>query len=127
MAVAPPTARGIARWTTNKVVEIAYWPVTCDPAGSAGEERSSQPCAPCARCTEFYLNCGETYDTQSRDILTRRRRSMPTTDRQRVVFCRIQSLATKTSERASASLHFANAQVIALAAQMEARRKAVDR
>src|SRR5262249_1888356 len=39
MAVAPPTARGIARWTTNKVVEIAYWPVTCDPAGSAGEER----------------------------------------------------------------------------------------
>src|SRR5262249_46269408 len=32
----------------------------------------SQPCAPCARCTEFYLNCGETYDTQSRDILTRR-------------------------------------------------------
>jgi hypothetical protein len=47
----------------------------------------------------------------------------PTTDRQRVVFGRIQSLATKTSEQASASLHFANAQVAALAAQVEARRK----
>ena len=51
----------------------------------------------------------------------------PTTDRQRVVFGRIQALATTTSEQASASLHFANAQVIALAAQMEARRKAADR
>ncbi len=47
-------------------------------------------------------------------------------DRQRVVFGRIQALATKTSEQASASLHFANAQVIALAAQMDARRKAAD-
>ena len=51
----------------------------------------------------------------------------PTTDRQRVVFGRIQSLATKTSEQASASLRFANAQVTALTAQMEARRKAADR
>jgi hypothetical protein len=51
----------------------------------------------------------------------------PTTDRQRVVFGRIQSLATKTSQQASASLHFANAQVTALAAQMEARRKAAAR
>jgi hypothetical protein len=48
----------------------------------------------------------------------------PTTDRQRVVFGRIQSLATKASEQASASLRFANAQVAALTAQMEARRKA---
>ena len=47
----------------------------------------------------------------------------PTTDRQRVVFGRIQSLATKTSEQANASLRFANAQVTALEAQMEARRK----
>jgi hypothetical protein len=49
----------------------------------------------------------------------------PTTDRQRVVFERSQSLATKTSEQASASLRFANAQVAALDAQLEARRKAV--
>ncbi len=48
----------------------------------------------------------------------------PATDRQRVVFDRIQSLATKTSEQASASLRFANAQVTALTAQTEARRKA---
>ena len=48
----------------------------------------------------------------------------PTTDRQRVVFGRIQSLATKASQQASASLQFANAQVTALAAEMEARRKA---
>jgi hypothetical protein len=48
----------------------------------------------------------------------------PTTDRQRVVFGRIQSLATKTSEQASASLRLANAQVTALTAQTEARRKA---
>lgn len=48
----------------------------------------------------------------------------PTTDRQRVVFGRIQSLVTKTSEQASASLRFANAQVTALTAQTEARRKA---
>jgi hypothetical protein len=47
----------------------------------------------------------------------------PTTDRQRVVFGRIQSLATKTSEQASASLRFANAQVHALTAHLEARRK----
>ena len=51
----------------------------------------------------------------------------PTTDRQRVVFGRIQSLATKTSEQASASLYFANAQVAALTVQVEARRKATDR
>jgi len=51
----------------------------------------------------------------------------PTTDRQRVVFGRIQSLATKTSEQASASLRFANAQVAALSAQIEARRKAAAR
>ncbi len=51
----------------------------------------------------------------------------PRTDRQRVVYGRIQSLATKTSEQASASLRFANAQVIALTAQMEARRKAAER
>jgi len=51
----------------------------------------------------------------------------PTTDRQRVVFGRILSLATKTSEQASASLHFANAQVIALTAHAEVRRKAADR
>jgi len=51
----------------------------------------------------------------------------PTTDRQRVVYGRIQSLATKTSEQASASLRFANAQVAALIAQMEACRKAAAR
>jgi hypothetical protein len=51
----------------------------------------------------------------------------PTTDRQRVVFGRIQSLATKASEQASASLRFANAQVAALTAQLEARRKAAAR
>jgi hypothetical protein len=51
----------------------------------------------------------------------------PVTDRQRVVFGRIQSLATKTSQQASASLQFANAQVAALAAQVEARRKAAAR
>src|SRR5215510_6970804 len=51
----------------------------------------------------------------------------PTTDRQRLVFGRIQSLATKTSEQASASLRFANAQVTALTAQTEARRKAAAR
>jgi hypothetical protein len=48
----------------------------------------------------------------------------PATDRQRLVFGRIQSLITKTSEQASASLHFANAQVATLTAQMDARRKA---
>ena len=51
----------------------------------------------------------------------------PATDRQRLVFGRIQALATKTSEQASASLRFANAQVVALAADMEARRKAAAR
>ena len=51
----------------------------------------------------------------------------PATDRQRLVFGRIQSLATKTSEQAGASLRLANAQVAALTAQMEARRKAADR
>ena len=47
----------------------------------------------------------------------------PATDRQRMVFGRIQVLAMKTSEQASASLRFANAQITVLAAQMEARRK----
>jgi len=51
----------------------------------------------------------------------------PATDRQRLVFGRIQALATKTSEQASASLRFANAQVAMLAADMEARRKAAAR
>ena len=51
----------------------------------------------------------------------------PTTDRQRLVFGRIQSLATKTSEQASAALHYANTQVAALSAQTEARRKATAR
>ena len=51
----------------------------------------------------------------------------PTTDRQRVVYGRIQALTTKASEQASASLHFANAQVTALAAEMEVRRKAAAR
>ena len=48
------------------------------------------------------------------------------TDRQRLIFGRIQSLATKASQQASASLRFANAQIAALAGQMEARRKATD-
>ena len=51
----------------------------------------------------------------------------PMTERQRVVFGRIQSLATKTSEQASASLRLANAQVAALTAQTEARRRAAER
>jgi hypothetical protein len=51
----------------------------------------------------------------------------PTTDRQRVVFGRIQALSTRTSQQASASLQFANAQVSALAAHMEAGRKAAAR
>ena len=51
----------------------------------------------------------------------------PANDRQRVVFGRILSLATKTSEQASASLRFANAQVSTLVTQTEARRKAADR
>ncbi|HEX7836142.1 MAG TPA: hypothetical protein VF469_01700, partial [Kofleriaceae bacterium] len=49
---------------------------------------------------------------------------VPASDRQRVGFGRIQALAAKTSEQASASLRFANAQVAALMVQMEARRKA---
>ena len=51
----------------------------------------------------------------------------PATDQQRTVFGRIQSLTTKTSQQASASLEFANAQVAALAAQFDARRKATAR
>jgi hypothetical protein len=51
----------------------------------------------------------------------------PTTDGQRVVFGRIQALATKTLKQASASLRFANAQVTALAAQVEARRTSTTR
>jgi hypothetical protein len=50
----------------------------------------------------------------------------PTSDRQRLRFGRIQSLVTKTSEQSSTSLRFANAQVTALAAQLEARRRAAD-
>ena len=46
----------------------------------------------------------------------------PATACQRILYGRIQSLATKTSQQASASLRFANAQVIALEAQMAARR-----
>src|ERR1044071_2006158 len=48
----------------------------------------------------------------------------PANDRQRLLFGRIQSLATKTSQQASASLRFANAQVTALTAPLEARRSA---
>jgi len=51
----------------------------------------------------------------------------PTSDRQRLVFGRIQSLATKASQQAGASLRFANAQVAAHTAQLEARRKASPR
>jgi len=51
----------------------------------------------------------------------------PTTDLQRLTFGRVQALATKASEQASASLRFANTHVAALAAQMEARRKAAER
>ncbi|HEX3761050.1 MAG TPA: hypothetical protein VHW23_20285 [Kofleriaceae bacterium] len=48
----------------------------------------------------------------------------PANDRRRLLFGRIQSLATKTSQQASASLRFANAQVTALSAELEARRRA---
>src|ERR1700733_3326789 len=41
----------------------------------------------------------------------------PTTDRQRVVFGRIQSLVTKTSEQGSGGVRFGNAQVTGLTAQ----------
>jgi hypothetical protein len=51
----------------------------------------------------------------------------PTSDRQRLVFGRIQSLATKASQQAGASLRFANAQVAAHTAQLEARRKTAAR
>jgi hypothetical protein len=51
----------------------------------------------------------------------------PTSDRQRLVFGRIQSLTAKASHQAGASLRFANAQVAAHTAQMEARRKAAPR
>lgn len=51
----------------------------------------------------------------------------PTTDRQRMVYGRILSLATKTSEQTRASLRFANAQGTALTAQTEARWKSVER
>jgi hypothetical protein len=44
-----------------------------------------------------------------------------------VLIGRIQSLAMKTSQQASASLRFANAQIIALETQMEARRKVTAR
>jgi len=48
----------------------------------------------------------------------------PASDRQRLVFGRTQSLTTKASQQAGASLRFANAQVAAHTAQLEARRKA---
>jgi hypothetical protein len=51
----------------------------------------------------------------------------PMTDRQRVVFGRIQALTTKASQQASASLAYANTQVAALTAHVEARRKATGR
>ena len=47
----------------------------------------------------------------------------PTADRQRLAFGRIQSLATRTSQQASASLRLANAQVAALAAYRDAHRE----
>jgi hypothetical protein len=47
----------------------------------------------------------------------------PSTDLQRLVFGRVQALATKASEQAGASLRFANAQISALMAQAETRRK----
>jgi hypothetical protein len=50
-----------------------------------------------------------------------------TTAQQRLVFGRIQTLATKASRQASASLDFANEQVTALSAQMAGRRKAAAR
>lgn len=50
-----------------------------------------------------------------------------TTAHQRLVFGRIQTLVTKASQQASASLEFANEQVTALSAQMAARRKAAAR
>jgi hypothetical protein len=46
----------------------------------------------------------------------------PVTERQRLVFGRIQSLVTKTSQQASASLRFANAQVTAFTAHLAAGR-----
>jgi 1,6-anhydro-N-acetylmuramate kinase len=51
----------------------------------------------------------------------------PANDRQRLLFGRIQSLATKTSQQASASLRFASALVTALATLLEARRSATGR
>ena len=51
----------------------------------------------------------------------------PTTDRQRMVFGRIQALTTKASQQASASLDYANAQVAALTAHVEAHRKTTAR
>jgi hypothetical protein len=47
-----------------------------------------------------------------------------TTAQQRLAFGRIQTLTTRASKQASASLDYANEQVTALSAQMEARRKA---
>jgi hypothetical protein len=48
----------------------------------------------------------------------------PTAEHHEVIFGRIQALAARTSEYASASLRFANAQVAALEAHQEALRKA---
>lgn len=51
----------------------------------------------------------------------------PATDMQRLTFGRVQALATKVSEQAGASLRYANAQVAALTAQLDARRKSAAR
>jgi hypothetical protein len=51
----------------------------------------------------------------------------PATDIQRLAFGRVQALATKASEQASASLRFANARVAALTAHLDARRKSASR
>ena len=51
----------------------------------------------------------------------------PETEWQRLLFGRIQSLATKASEQASASLRYASAQVTAFAIQEQARRRAAER
>jgi hypothetical protein len=51
----------------------------------------------------------------------------PTTDGQRLAFGRVQTLATKASVQASAALGFANAQIVMLTAQVQARRKVAGR
>ena len=53
--------------------------------------------------------------------------AFPTSDRQRLLFGRIQSFTTKASQQAGASLRFADAQVAVHATHLEARRKAAAR